>query len=107
MLAVTVAALLSLVFDTRFSPSAVWRYLPGYGALVLHGLATWGLDHTLGVVGPPLGETFATAASVLIASIVALPLYAFKTVIVRPCFLSDSYSSFNFLKLTIKSVVII
>lgn len=82
MLAVTLAAMLSLLFDTQFSLSAIWRYLPGYGALLLHGIATSGLDHTLGVIGPSLGETFAMAASVLTASVVALSFYAFKVVIV-------------------------
>jgi zinc transporter 5/7 len=99
MLAVTIAALLSLTFDTQFSPSAVWRYLPGYGALILHGLATSGLDHTLGVVSPSLGETFAMAVSVLMASIVGLFFYAFKTVIVRLLLFNPL---FFFFTLTIK-----
>lgn len=83
MFAVIVATVLSLLFDTQFSPTAAWRYLPGYGALILHGFATSALDHTLSVVAPSLGETFAMAATVLAASVVALPFYAFKTVIVR------------------------
>ncbi|KAF9443664.1 cation efflux protein [Macrolepiota fuliginosa MF-IS2] len=83
MLAVASAAGLSLLFDTQFSPSTAWRFIPGYGALLLHGLATSALDHTLSVVAPSLGETFAMAAAVLVASIVALPFYVFKTVVLH------------------------
>jgi len=85
-LAVAIAAGLSLLFDSQFSPTTVWRYIPGYGALVLHGFATSALDHTLGLVAPSLGETFAMSVAILVASIVALPFYAFKTIVVRPSF---------------------
>ena len=83
-LAVAVAAGLSLLFDSQFSPTAVWRYIPGYGALVLHGLVTSALDHTLSLVAPSLGETFVMSAAIFVASIVALPFYAFKTMVVCP-----------------------
>lgn len=93
MLAVVSAVVLSLLFDTQFSPSTALRYIPGYGALFLHGLATLALDHTLGVVAPSLGETFARAATVLAASIVALPFYAFKSIVVSFFFHSLGISS--------------
>lgn len=83
-LAVAVAAGLSLLFDSQFSPTTVWRYIPGYGALVLHGLVTSALDHTLSLVAPSLGETFVMSAAIFVASIVALPFYAFKTMVVCP-----------------------
>ncbi|KAL9713715.1 putative zinc transporter msc2 [Leucoagaricus gongylophorus] len=82
-LAVAVAAGLSLLFDSQFSPTTVWRYIPGYGALVLHGLVTSALDHTLSLVAPSLGETFVMSAAIFVASIVALPFYAFKTMVLH------------------------
>ncbi len=88
MFAVVSAAILSLLFDSQFSPSTAWRYIPGYGALFLHGLATLALDHTLGVVVPSLGQTFAMAATVFAASVVALPFYAFKSIVVSLFFCS-------------------
>lgn len=83
MLAIMAAAGLSLLFDTQFSPATAWRYIPGYGALMLHGFASTALDHTLSVVAPSLGETFSMAATVFIASVAALPFYAFRTMVVR------------------------
>ncbi|KXN89388.1 putative zinc transporter cis4 [Leucoagaricus sp. SymC.cos] len=83
ILAVVSAAGLSLLFDTQFSPTIVWRYIPGYGALLLHGFATSALDHTLSVVAPSLGETFAMSVAVFVASVVALPFYAFRTIVLH------------------------
>jgi zinc transporter 5/7 len=94
MLAIIAAAGLSLLFDTQFSlsPATAWRYIPGYGALLLHGLASTALDHTLSVVAPSLGETFVIATAVFIASIVALPLYAFRIIVVRLSYRFSSWS---------------
>jgi len=92
-LAVAIAASLSLYFDSQFSPTTAWRYIPGYGALVLHGFATSALDHTLSLVAPSLGETFVMSVAILVASIIALPFYAFKTIVVRPSLLISRLGS--------------
>jgi zinc transporter 5/7 len=68
--------------DVAFQVTDFWRFAPGYGALFFHGMSSTGLEHTLSVLSPSLGTTFTTAASVLGASIFALPLYLFRTLVV-------------------------
>jgi len=59
--------------------------LPGYVALVVHGVASVALEHTHGVLNPSLGTTFTVAISTLVASVFALPLYLMRSVFVsRP-----------------------
>ncbi|PPQ94646.1 hypothetical protein CVT25_009377 [Psilocybe cyanescens] len=80
--AVAAAILISVLSDTELFTANVRRYAPGYGALVLHGLSSSALDHTLGVLSPSMGTTFSTAASVLGATIFALPFYIFRSFVV-------------------------
>ncbi len=55
--------------------------MPGYVALLIHGVSSAALDHTLGVVTASLGTTFTIAATTFGASIFALPFYIFRTVV--------------------------
>lgn len=82
-LAIVLAFAVSILSDTHFSTENIWRFLPGYGALVLHALCTSAYEHTLGVLSPSLGTSFTIAASTLGATIFALPFYLFRTVMVR------------------------
>ncbi|KAJ7026271.1 cation efflux family-domain-containing protein [Mycena alexandri] len=80
-LAVALAWLLSIASDTQLSSANLWRYLPGYGALLVHSLTSSALDQTISILAPSLGSTFTIAASVLGASCFALPFYMFRTVV--------------------------
>ncbi|KAJ7880282.1 cation efflux protein [Mycena olivaceomarginata] len=80
-LAVALAWTLSIASDTQLSSANVWRFLPGYGALLGHSLTSNALDQTLGILAPSLGSTFTIAASVLGASGFALPFYLFRSVV--------------------------
>ncbi|KAJ7743155.1 cation efflux protein [Mycena metata] len=80
-LAVGLAWVLSIASDTQLSSANLWRYLPGYGALLIHSLTSSALDQTIGILAPSLGSTFTIAASVLGASCFALPFYVFRTVV--------------------------
>ncbi|KAJ6504837.1 cation efflux protein [Mycena vitilis] len=80
-LAVALAWILSIASDTQLSSANVWRFLPGYGALLAHSLTSSALDQTTGILAPSLGSTFTIAASALGASGFALPFYAFRTVV--------------------------
>ena len=62
-------------------------HVPGYGALVLHGVASTALEHTLSILTPSLGPTLTVSITVLGATAFALPFYFFRTVVVRstPC----------------------
>jgi zinc transporter 5/7 len=82
-LAVALAWTLSIASDTQLSSANLWRFLPGYGALLGHSLTSNALDQTLGILAPSLGSTFTIAASVLGASGFALPFYLFRSVVVR------------------------
>jgi len=79
---IAVALLISIASDTAFQVTDFSRFAPGYGALFLHGMSSTGLEHTLSVLSPSLGTTFTKAASILGATIFALPLYLFRTIVV-------------------------
>ncbi|KAF8845223.1 cation efflux protein [Paxillus ammoniavirescens] len=70
--------LLSFLSDTALSHRNAAIILPGYGCLVLHGLATYALEHLRRVLSPTISPTMATAASTLGAALLSLPLYAFR-----------------------------
>ncbi|KAJ6624979.1 cation efflux family-domain-containing protein [Mycena sp. CBHHK59/15] len=72
---------LSVASDTRFSSANFGRFMPGYGALLVHSLTSSALDQTIGILAPSLGSTFTIAASVLGASGFALPFYVFRSVV--------------------------
>lgn len=55
---------------------------PGYGALVLHGMSTYALEHLRGVLAPTVNPTLTTATSTLGAALIGLPLYALRQAIV-------------------------
>ncbi|KAJ7132071.1 cation efflux family-domain-containing protein [Mycena epipterygia] len=80
-LAVALAWALSIASDTQLSSANLWRFLPGYGALLAHSLTSSALDQTIGILAPSLGSTFTIAASALGASCFALPFYVFRTVV--------------------------
>ncbi|PPQ63373.1 hypothetical protein CVT24_005638 [Panaeolus cyanescens] len=77
--AVATAIVLSVISDTHLSAPTFWRVAPGYGALVVHAIASSVLEHTLAVLSPSLGSTFTTAASILGSTVFALPFYIFRT----------------------------
>ncbi|PFH45909.1 hypothetical protein AMATHDRAFT_70910 [Amanita thiersii Skay4041] len=77
---VSTAFIVSLIFDTQMSATAFWRYIPGYGALILHGITSSGLDQTLEVLVPSLGNTFTAAVTIVGAFIFAFPFYVFGNV---------------------------
>ncbi|KAF9221416.1 cation efflux protein [Gyrodon lividus] len=70
--------LLSFLSDAALSRRNVAIILPGYGCVVLHGLATYALEHLRGVLSPTISPVMTTAASTLGAALIALPLYAFR-----------------------------
>ncbi|KAF7289536.1 J domain-containing protein [Mycena chlorophos] len=78
---VVLAWLLCIISDTHLSSANVWRFLPGYGALLCHALSSTALNHTFGVLSPSLGTTFTISASAFGACVFALPFYLFRTVL--------------------------
>ena len=72
------------LIDTGFSKVSFTRLLPGYAALVLHGVSSSALIHTRQVLTSSLGPTFTVAASTLGATVLALPIYLCRTVMVCP-----------------------
>ncbi|GAW09618.1 cation efflux protein [Lentinula edodes] len=81
MNAIFCALILGVVSDAAFSSTGIWSVLPGYVAIVGHGVTSTVLDHTYAVLSPGLGTTFTIAATNLGASLFALPFYIFRTVI--------------------------
>ena len=81
---VVLAFFFSLLSDARFSfsPSVIKPVLPGYAVLILHGIATAGLEHTQSVLSPVLGTSVSMLTSTLGATVIALPFYLFKTILV-------------------------
>jgi hypothetical protein len=79
--AMLTALVLSIVSDVH-SSSDTWGVLSAYGALACHALSSTALEHTQGILIPSLGTTFTIAAGIAGASLIALPLYIFKTVAV-------------------------
>ncbi|KAJ7050561.1 cation efflux protein [Mycena amicta] len=80
-LSVTLAWLLCIVSDTQLSSVNIWRFLPGYGALLVHALTSSALNQTIGILAPSLGTTFTVSASTFGACIFALPFYLLRTVV--------------------------
>ncbi|KAJ3797766.1 cation efflux protein [Lentinula aff. detonsa] len=80
--AILCALTFAAVSDATFSSTGIWSVLPGYLAIIGHGVTSSALDHTYGVLSPGLGTTFTIAATNLGASLFALPFYIFRTVIV-------------------------
>ncbi|KAG2141358.1 cation efflux protein [Suillus clintonianus] len=70
--------LLSFASDAILSRRSVSIIAPGYGALVMHGISTYALEHLRGVLAPTVNPTLTTAVSTLGAAVVGLPLYAFR-----------------------------
>lgn len=98
MNAIFCALVLGVVSDAAFSSTGIWSVLPGYIAIVGHGVTSTVLDHTYAVLSPGLGPTFTIAATNLGASLFALPFYIFRTVIVsqeRKSFLAFTYQIYS------------
>ncbi|KAG2366968.1 cation efflux family-domain-containing protein [Suillus spraguei] len=70
--------LLSFASDALLSKRSVSIIAPGYGALVMHGISTYALEHLRGVLAPTVNPILTTAASTLGAALVGLPLYALR-----------------------------
>jgi zinc transporter 5/7 len=79
--------LLSFASDALVSKRSVSIIAPGYGALVLHGMSTYALEHLRGVLAPTVSPTLTTATSTLGAALIGLPLYAFRQAIVCTSYL--------------------
>ncbi|KAG5645716.1 hypothetical protein DXG03_005411 [Asterophora parasitica] len=79
-LLVGVAVSISIAADTNFFSANSWSAFTGYCALALHAAASSALDSTMGVLSPSLGATFTIAWTTVGASIFALPLYLFRSV---------------------------
>uniref|UniRef100_A0A0W0FWX2 Cation efflux protein transmembrane domain-containing protein n=1 Tax=Moniliophthora roreri TaxID=221103 RepID=A0A0W0FWX2_MONRR len=77
-LAVVTAALVSLASDAHYSYDQFWKVLPGYIAVLVHGLSSSVLEHTYRLLTPSLGITFTVAITTLGASAFALPFYVFR-----------------------------
>ncbi|KAG7093838.1 hypothetical protein E1B28_007477 [Marasmius oreades] len=78
-LIIVTSMFLALFSDAHFSSDNLGRVMPGYVAVLLHGLSSTVLRYTYGVLSPTLGTTFTVAASTLGASAFALPFYVFRT----------------------------
>ncbi|KAF7317968.1 J domain-containing protein [Mycena kentingensis (nom. inval.)] len=78
---IVLAWLLCIASDTQLSSINVWRFIPGYGALLVHALSSTALNHTVGILAPSLGTTFTVSASAFGACVFALPFYFFRTLV--------------------------
>jgi solute carrier family 30 (zinc transporter), member 5/7 len=67
-------------------------YLPAYGALALHALASNALEQTTGILSSSLGITFTVSTSVLGACLFALPLYILRSILVSQILFSPTLS---------------
>jgi len=83
VLAVLAAFSISALADIHFDVENVWRFLPGYGALIIHGLSSVAAEHTIGVLAPSLGSTFTISAATLGASLFALPFYILRSLMLN------------------------
>lgn len=73
---------LSFFADITLSHRTPANILPGYVCVILHGLATYALEHLRGVLSPTISPTVTTAASTFGAALLGLPLYAFRRAVV-------------------------
>lgn len=73
---------LSFFADITLSHKTPTNILPGYACVILHGLATYALEHLRGALSPTITPTMATAASTFGAALLGLPLYAFRRAVV-------------------------
>ena len=78
-----VALLLSLASDANYSYANLWTVLPGYTALAFHAVASIALEQSQSVFPPSVTPEMVTAASALGSCLLAVPLYAFRTFMVR------------------------
>ena len=78
-----VALLLSLASDANYSYANLWTVLPGYTALAFHAVASIALEQSQSVFPQSVTPQMITAASALGSCILAVPLYAFRTFMVR------------------------
>lgn len=74
--------LLSFFADITLSHKTSANILPGYACIILHGLATYALEHLRGVLSPTISPIVTTAASTFGAALLGLPLYAFRRALV-------------------------
>ncbi|KAF5336143.1 hypothetical protein D9611_006190 [Ephemerocybe angulata] len=82
-LAVLAAIAISILADTHFSPEHARKFIPGYGALLLHALSSLGADSTFSVLAPSLGSTFTIATTTLGACLFAFPFYIFRSIMLN------------------------
>ena len=82
-LALGSALLISFVSDMGFTLSNIKHVIPGYVVIFLYGLSTIGLEHTQSVISPSLGAKATSMSSILGATVIGLPFYLFKALVVR------------------------
>ena len=80
--AFALAVSVSFLSDMSFTLSNVRQAIPGYAVLAIYGLTTIGLRHTQGVLSPALGLKATSMVSILGATVIALPFYVFKSLVV-------------------------
>jgi len=84
-----VALLLSLASDAHYSYANFWTVLPGYTALAFHAVTSIALEQTQSVFPPSVTPQMVIAASALGSCFLAVPLYAFRTFMVRDAILDS------------------
>jgi hypothetical protein len=77
-----VALLLSLASDANYSYANLWTVLPGYTALAFHAVASIASEQAQSVFPVSVTPQMITAASALGSCFLAIPLYAFRTLMV-------------------------
>ena len=76
------ALLLSIASDASYSYANLWTVLPGYTALAFHAVSSIALEQTQSVFPSSVTPQMVTAASALGSCLLAVPLYAFRTLMV-------------------------
>ena len=79
------ALLLSIASDASYSYGNLWTVLPGYTALAFHAVSSIALEQTQSVFPQSVTPQMVTAASALGSCLLAVPLYAFRTLMVGGC----------------------
>ena len=83
MITVILAFACAVVADIRSSPDHGSIVMRGYAALLAHALTTAVFDHTHQVLSESMGRSTALASATLGATVIGLPFYLFRTLVVR------------------------
>ena len=82
MLAILASFACAFLPDLRASSDAGPFIIPGYAALISHAITTLFFDHTQQVLSESLGQSTALAAATLGSTVVGLPFYLFRALVV-------------------------